>query len=903
MEIYNEQYYHNSCGPVPYEDPEQWTEFFGIVADRIIADFAPKTVLDAGCAMGYLVTALRDRGVEAYGIDISRYAISKVREDIKPFCVVGSLTDELPPELPKRFDLVTNIEVLEHLYAEEAVKAVHTLCGATDMVLFSSTPDDFTETTHVNVQQREYWARLFAQCGFFDNISYRPTYITSHAVCYRRQPDILRQVEDYERAIARCEQRLAKLDNAPWISKVYFDLGNGASEDSSISFASSGSIYFSQNIKIPRGCKSVRFDPVEGQGCLVWDVSARTESRTVSVAGCNGTQLGNVLVFGSNDPQIYFSDLERGNDWFEIKARIIPLDADGWLYLCEEIQKMENRNQQLLADISTAELRISELDDTRKSLEKRIDEEKQSVQMQNQENARKLDEQAAIFESDMETVQKELGAAQEEIAAKSAEILEYSRLVAYERQEAAKVAEAYRIISSSTFWKLTKPARVALDALKAVLKPIKKVVISLKMVGFRETVKKIRRKLSGQAETQYAQAAHGNGELQKKDQSQITGDPIDGIETVLVNEDVKRLNLVTDTIDASSLLGGVATALIVATAFANRYGYELRIITRKTAVNPVNYTNIMKISGLEPAKKLSFYSDHERFNKPVDFRMEISPTDLFFATSWWSAQAIKDTTIRQRFFYIIQEVEPFFYNYGSERLMCEQIMDNSNIDFIINSHYLRDYFAENNPNIISHGCYFEPAFPRELYSKRAFISRKRYKLFFYARPNNPRNLYAVGVEFLQKAVNRGILDLSEWDVYCVGHDAPIIRFAGGKSSINLGQLSWTEYAKFLSDVDLGLCLMYTPHPSYPPFDVASSGGVVLTNKMLNKQTFGMCGNVVMADLGEDSFLQGFEEAIALAKDMERRKKNYEESTIPRDWNETLEETLTFMGRACEIVQD
>ena len=201
METYNEQYYHNSCGPVPYEEPEHWTEFFGIVADHIIADFAPKTVLDAGCAMGYLVTALRDRGVEAYGIDISRYAISKVREDIKPFCVVGSLTDELPSKLPKRFDLVTNIEVLEHLYAEDAVKAVHTLCGATDRVLFSSTPDDFTEATHVNVQQREYWARLFAQCGFFDDISYRPTYITSHAVCYRRQPDILRQVEDYERSI------------------------------------------------------------------------------------------------------------------------------------------------------------------------------------------------------------------------------------------------------------------------------------------------------------------------------------------------------------------------------------------------------------------------------------------------------------------------------------------------------------------------------------------------------------------------------------------------------------------------------------------------------------------------------------------------------------------------------
>ena len=136
-----------------------------------------------------------------------------------------------------------------------------------------------------------------------------------------------------------------------------------------------------------------------------------------------------------------------------------------------------------------------------------------------------------------------------------------------------------------------------------------------------------------------------------------TGNPVDGIQTILVDEDVKRLNLVTDTIDASSLLGGVATALIVATEFANRYDYELRIITRNTETNPVNYANIMKISGVQPARKLSFYSDYERFNKPVDFRMEISPNDLFFATSWWSAEAIKNTTIRPRFFYIIQEVE------------------------------------------------------------------------------------------------------------------------------------------------------------------------------------------------------------------------------------------------------
>lgn len=204
-EIYNEEYYHNGCGPIPYEEPEHWVEFFGMIADRIVKDIHPQTVLDAGCAMGYLVAALRDRGVEAYGIDISEYAVSKVREDVRPFCRVGSLTEEFPADLPQRYDLIVSIEVLEHLYAEDGKKAIANLCRHTDTVLFSSTPDDFTERTHVNVQQREYWARLFFEQGFTDDINYRPKYLTAYASLFRKNTDMARQVEDYERNIRMTE--------------------------------------------------------------------------------------------------------------------------------------------------------------------------------------------------------------------------------------------------------------------------------------------------------------------------------------------------------------------------------------------------------------------------------------------------------------------------------------------------------------------------------------------------------------------------------------------------------------------------------------------------------------------------------------------------------------------------
>lgn len=218
-EIYNAEYYHSGCGPIPYEEPEHWVNFFGMIADRIVADIHPETVLDAGCAMGYLVAALRDRGIEAYGVDISEYAISKVREDIRPFCKVGSLTEPLPAGLPDRYDLVVTVEVLEHLYEDEGRQAIRNICKLTDEVLFTSTPDDFTEPTHVNVQQREYWCRVFFENGFVDDLNYRPRYLTSHALLFRRSANMGRQIEDYERNI-RISECARQQESARWNKAV-----------------------------------------------------------------------------------------------------------------------------------------------------------------------------------------------------------------------------------------------------------------------------------------------------------------------------------------------------------------------------------------------------------------------------------------------------------------------------------------------------------------------------------------------------------------------------------------------------------------------------------------------------------------------------------------------------------
>ncbi|MCL5994578.1 MAG: class I SAM-dependent methyltransferase [Chloroflexi bacterium] len=183
---------------MPYTRTEAWLRFFGNIADRIKQDIGPASVLDAGCAKGFLVETLRDRGIEAYGVDVSAFAIQEVRPDIKPFCWVASVLDPFP----RAYDLIVCIEVLEHLTPLECEQVVRNFCRASDDILFSSTPDDYREATHINVRPPEYWAGLFARQGFFRDIDFDATFVTAWAMRFRRaMGPAYRAVEAYERRL------------------------------------------------------------------------------------------------------------------------------------------------------------------------------------------------------------------------------------------------------------------------------------------------------------------------------------------------------------------------------------------------------------------------------------------------------------------------------------------------------------------------------------------------------------------------------------------------------------------------------------------------------------------------------------------------------------------------------
>ena len=180
---YDEAYFHTRCGPRPYRKGEtSWEVFFGGIADNIVRSFSPKTVFDAGCGVGFLVEALWDRGVEAHGRDISDYAIAQVRPDARDYCDVGSVTSPIEGT----YDVVVCIEVLEHLGADEADRAIEQLTAVSDRVLFSSTPRDFGEATHRTVRPPIYWLRRFARHGFAPVLGHDATYVSPQALLFER---------------------------------------------------------------------------------------------------------------------------------------------------------------------------------------------------------------------------------------------------------------------------------------------------------------------------------------------------------------------------------------------------------------------------------------------------------------------------------------------------------------------------------------------------------------------------------------------------------------------------------------------------------------------------------------------------------------------------------------------
>lgn len=107
-----------------YTSYKRWKRFDGIgslgeyyadLAAKLISSrqLSGKKVLEIGCAKGFLVEDLRAQGIDAWGLDVSSYAIGQAASAVQPFLTVGDARTALALYANKSWDAVFSNRFLE----------------------------------------------------------------------------------------------------------------------------------------------------------------------------------------------------------------------------------------------------------------------------------------------------------------------------------------------------------------------------------------------------------------------------------------------------------------------------------------------------------------------------------------------------------------------------------------------------------------------------------------------------------------------------------------------------------------------------------------------------------------------------------------------------------------------
>jgi len=131
----------------------------------IQSNFEFKTCVDYGCAKGFLVNALRIVGCDAWGEDISEYAVENCHPNVSDYV-------SLPND--KVYDLLICKDVLEHIEVEDIPSVLQKFKKKSKQFFFViplGDDDRFrireyeVDITHVTKKDEEWWIKMFESQG------------------------------------------------------------------------------------------------------------------------------------------------------------------------------------------------------------------------------------------------------------------------------------------------------------------------------------------------------------------------------------------------------------------------------------------------------------------------------------------------------------------------------------------------------------------------------------------------------------------------------------------------------------------------------------------------------------------------------------------------------------------
>lgn len=336
-----------------------------------------------------------------------------------------------------------------------------------------------------------------------------------------------------------------------------------------------------------------------------------------------------------------------------------------------------------------------------------------------------------------------------------------------------------------------------------------------------------------------------------------------------------RLNAILPTMKPEKIYGGITTALAVIRKIADELGddVDIRVLITSDSVDRPSVEALS--SRLDRAFVQAGPSDDVSGNVIVGVAQAqhepicLRAGEMYAGTAWWTVdlgfrlidqqKAMFGVTAQMA--YIIQDYEPGFYNWSNHYALAEATYRRPKDTIaIVNSEELAGFLKSR--------CDFPEwqLVTYDLHPKLAELIEptKPDKLILaYGRPTVHRNCFELLCEGFRVWQSRNPRVNCEYEIVFAGEPFDQARLKGIENARNVGKMTIEDYANMLNRACAGVSLMISPHPSYPPLEMASAGCMTVSNTYEGKDlTLRSDRFVSVAGLTPNALADAIETAIA-----------------------------------------
>jgi hypothetical protein len=363
-----------------------------------------------------------------------------------------------------------------------------------------------------------------------------------------------------------------------------------------------------------------------------------------------------------------------------------------------------------------------------------------------------------------------------------------------------------------------------------------------------------------------------------------------------------RLVVLLPHLDVGKMSGGPNTAFHV-TARLVDHGVRLRYVATSGPLSPDGGAvrdHLRRVTGRDVAAEVVDFIDASAKGGTFD----VGGDDVLLAT-WWPTAHLANAALAHvrapAFLYLVQDYETAFYPASSKAALAEATYGMP-MRPIVNHPFLEAFLRERRIGRFGDTdlavATFMPSVDRAVFAPRhdAASSGSR-RLVFYARPRNPRNLFEIGLRALREAVRRGVFDDDDWSFVAVGQELPSLPLSARHVLVGSPWLSYGAYGELLGTSDILLSLMLSPHPSYPPLEMAAAGGLVVTNAYGPKTAEALAAissSIRAAEPDVESLVGALAAAVAEVRGRGDRPWAAEVS-LPATWDDAVRDVVPWLA--------